>query len=484
MNILDYKELNLKCGLEIHRQLDTKHKLFCGCPTTMLEKDQFSMIKRKQHPVASELGEVDISAQYEFLRDREFNYQIFKNEDCLVECDEEPIRPLNKEALEIVIKIALLFNCTIPEEIQVMRKTVIDGSNTSAFQRTMIVGLNGFLEYMGRKIDIMHVSLEEDAAGIVEEEDGKITYKLNRLGVPLIEIGTGLLTDFSPKEVQDIAYMLGMICRSTGKVKRGIGTVRQDLNISIKNGERVEIKGLQELNLMSKIIELEVQRQLSLPKVIKETRSLNPDGTTRFTRPLPGAARMYPETDTPPVSIDEKMMNRIKKDLPELWTKKYARFKEKLGLSDELVKEMLDSEYLDLFERLIKKYKVSPSVVANLFTNTLKDLKKRENVLVENLSDNDFEELVDLLSKGKIVKESIPEIIKCKLNRPDSKISDSIKKLGLEAIDVSELKKIVKEIIEKNKGAPEGKIIGIVMSKVRGRVKSDIVVKIVKEQLK
>lgn len=481
---MDYKELNLKCGLEIHRQLDTKHKLFCGCPTTMLEKDQFSMIKRKQHPVASELGEVDISAQYEFLRDREFNYQIFKNEDCLVECDEEPIRPLNKEALEIVIKIALLFNCTIPEEIQVMRKTVIDGSNTSAFQRTMIVGLNGFLEYMGRKIDIMHVSLEEDAAGIVEEEDGKITYKLNRLGVPLIEIGTGLLTDFSPKEVQDIAYMLGMICRSTGKVKRGIGTVRQDLNISIKNGERVEIKGLQELNLMSKIIELEVQRQLSLPKVIKETRSLNPDGTTRFTRPLPGAARMYPETDTPPVSIDEKMMNRIKKDLPELWTKKYARFKEKLGLSDELVKEMLDSEYLDLFERLIKKYKVSPSVVANLFTNTLKDLKKRENVLVENLSDNDFEELVDLLSKGKIVKESIPEIIKCKLNRPDSKISDSIKKLGLEAIDVSELKKIVKEIIEKNKGAPEGKIIGIVMSKVRGRVKSDIVVKIVKEQLK
>jgi glutamyl-tRNA(Gln) amidotransferase subunit E len=337
---------------------------------------------------------------------------------------------------------------------------------------------------MGRKIDIMHVSLEEDAAGIVEEEDGKITYKLNRLGVPLVEIGTGLLTDFSPKEVQDIAYMLGMICRSTGKVKRGIGTVRQDLNISIKNGERVEIKGLQELNLMSKIIELEVQRQLSLPKVIKETRSLNPDGTTRFTRPLPGAARMYPETDTPPVSIDEKMMNRIKKDLPELWTKKYARFKEKLGLSDELVKEMLDSEYLDLFERLIKKYKVSPSVVANLFTNTLKDLKKRENVLVENLSDNDFEELVDLLSKGKIVKESIPEIIKCKLNRPDSKISDSIKKLGLEAIDVSELKKIVKEIIEKNKGAPEGKIIGIVMSKVRGRVKSDIVVKIVKEQLK
>jgi Glu-tRNA(Gln) amidotransferase subunit E-like FAD-binding protein len=481
VNILDYKEINLKCGLEIHRQLDTKHKLFCDCPTTMLEKDPLSIIKRKQHPVASELGEVDISAQYEFLRDREFNYQIFKNEDCLVECDEEPIHPVNKEALEIVIKIALLFNCTIPEEIQVMRKTVIDGSNTSAFQRTMIVGLNGFLEYMGRKIVITHVSLEEDAAGIVDEENGKITYKLNRLGVPLVEICTGLLTDFSPKDVQDIAYMLGMICRSTGKVKRGIGTVRQDLNVSIRNGERVEIKGLQELNIMSKIIELEVQRQLSLPKVIKETRALNPDGTTRFTRPLPGAARMYPETDIPPVPIDEKMIDRIKKELPELWTEKYNRFKEKLNLSDELTKEILGSEYLDLFEKLIKKYKVSPSVIANLFTNTLKDMKKRENVLVENLSDNDFEEIIDLLDRGKIVKESIPEIIKYKLNHPDSRISDFIKKF--ETIGISELRKIVKEVIEKNKGAPEGKIIGIVMSQVRGKVKSEDVIKTTKEQL-
>jgi Glu-tRNA(Gln) amidotransferase subunit E-like FAD-binding protein len=148
-----------------------------------------------------------------------------------------------------------------------------------------------------------------------------------------------------------------------------------------------------------------------------------------------------------------------------------------------LTKEILGSEYLDLFEKLIKKYKVSPSVIANLFTNTLKDLKKRENILVENLSDNDFEEMIDLLNKGNIVKESISEIIKYKLNHPDSKISDSIKKLGFETISASELKKIVRKIIEKNKGSPKGKIIGIVMSQIRGKVKSEDVIKIVKEQL-
>jgi len=450
----------------------------------MIEKTPLTLIKRRQHPVQSELGQVDVAAQYEFLRDRVFHYQVFPSEDCLVESDEEPIHPLNQEALEIALQIALLFKCKIPEEVHIMRKTVIDGSNTSAFQRTMIVGLDGYMEYDGRKVEITHAALEEDAASIVEEDEKNKTYKLNRLGVPLVEIGTGLLIGYTPEEVEEIAYFIGMTCRSTEKVKKGLGTVRQDVNVSIKNGPRVEIKGIQELGLISKVIELEVQRQMSVPEVKKEVRAANLDGTTKFTRPLPGAARMYPETDIPPIPIDRKMVQRIKKHLPESWIKKLKRFEKKLNLSEELAKQIIRSDYLDLFEKIVKKYRVNPSVAANLFVSTLKDLKKRENIEVEKLEDEDFEELFSLLKERKVMKEAIPEVLKYKVEHPDEPIIVGVKKLGLQAISDDELMMIVKEVIDKNKGAPEGKIIGFIMSRARGRVKSENVVRIVKRLLK
>jgi len=481
---MDYEKINFKCGLEIHRQLDTKHKLFCKCSTGLNDKDLILSVKRKQHAVASELGEVDAAAKYEFLRDRTFYYQVFPNENCLVECDEEPIKIVNQEALEIALQIALLFNCTIPDEIHVMRKTVIDGSNTSGFQRTMVVGLDGFLEYKERKVGITYVSLEEDAASIMEKKGGDVTYKLNRLGIPLIEIGTDLMIGFKPEEVQDIAGLIGMVCRSTGKVKRGIGTVRQDVNVSVKNGGRVEIKGVQELRSLSKVIDLEIKRQVSLSKVKEEVRTANPDGTTKYIRPLPGAARLYPETDTQPILLDKGKIEMVRKKLPELWSKKIERFKKELKLSDDLAKQILKSDYLDLFEKLAKRFKVQPSIMANVFCNTLKDLKKRENVDVENLKDKDFEELFGLLEKGKIVKESIPEIISHKSKKPEVKVKELVKKLGLGTMTEQEILKIVKDVIKKNKDQPMNKIIGIVMSKVRGKAVSSKVIEIVKNEIK
>lgn len=478
--MIDYKNLDIKAGLEIHRQLDTD-KLFCDCSSAMRNKTIF-MIKRKQHPVSSELGKIDAAAQYEFLRDRTFNYQVFSGEDCLVECDEEPPHPVNQEALKIALQIALLLNCTTSEEIHIMRKTVIDGSNTSAFQRTMVVGLDGFLKYRGKKIKITHVSLEEDAAAIIEERGGEIVYRLNRLGIPLVEIATDLLIGYSPEDVQEIAKLIGLICRSTGKVKRGIGTVRQDVNVSIKGGARIEIKGIQELELLSRVIELEVERQLSLPEVKEETRAALQDGTTKYTRPLPGAARLYPETDIPPIKIEKKHLERIKKSLPEPLTKKLEKFKKKLKLSDDLADQMIKSDYLDLFENIIKKFKVQPTIVANVFVSTLKDLRKRENAPVENLKDEDFVELFEVLDKGKIVKESIPDVLLYKAKNPDVFISDCIKKIGLETISEKKLREIVKDVIKMNRGKSVEKIIGIVMSKVRGRIKSEDVVKTVKEE--
>jgi glutamyl-tRNA(Gln) amidotransferase subunit E len=477
------------------------------------------------------------------------------------------------------------------------------------------------LKYKKKKIPITHVSLEEDAAAIVKEKNGNITYKLSRLGIPLVEIATGLLKRYTPEEIQDIAYYIGIICRSVGKVKRGIGSIRQDVNVSISRGARVEIKGVQELGTLSKVIENEVQRQLSLleikkelkkrkvkrisakptdvtemlidsrnkilksiiqndgrifaiilPKFIgllkrelcpgktlgreladlatafgikgifhsdedlikyqllddfvklrkvlrvgdrdvviligevkdkgkvarqlikrckqllegvkEETRATNPDGTTKYTRPLPGAARLYPETDVVPVTIEKERIKSIKKKLPEPWTKKLTRFKSKLKLSDDLAKQILRSEYLELFEKIIKtKRRVEPSVVANTFVSLLKDLKKRENVKIENLTEKHFFKVFDYLSKKKIVKEAIPEILKYLATNPEKKVSDAIKELKLRPISIKKLRKIVKEIIAQP-GINYEKAVGIVMGRVRGRIEAQVVMKTVKKMMK
>jgi len=586
----------------------------------MQEKEPVTIIMRKQHPVASELGEIDIAAQHEYLRDRTFYYQVFKNESCLVELDEEPPHEINQEALNIALQIAFLLNCQIPEEIEVMRKTVIDGSNPSGFQRTMVIGLNGFLKYKGKKIEIKSVCLEEDAAAIVSEEKGKVTYRLNRLGIPLVEISTGILQGFSPEEIEEIAYTIGMICKST-KVKREIGSIRQDINISIKGGERVEVKGVQELGLVSKVIENEVVRQLSLIEiknylrkkgvkkiaskpedvsnflkdsncailraiiekggkvfalklpffagvlkkeiypgktlgkelaefvqafgiegiihsdedlakyklaqdflkikeflkvkesdaviligeektqgkvaeellkkinkilevgVEKETRKADEFGATIFTRPLPGAARLYPETDVKPILLKKEFLEELKKNLPEPWTKKYERFKKKYKLSDELAKPLLESKYFDLFEKIVQKYKVNPSLVANTFVNTLKDLKRREKVEIERLSEKHFFELFEALAKKEIVKEAIPEILKYLAQYPGETVANVIKELNLFPISVAEVKKIASEIISQP-GMSYEKAVGIVMSKVRGRIEAQVVMDIVKKLMK
>lgn len=480
---INYKKLRLRCGLEIHQQLDTEEKLFCSCSTEMKEREPIKIIKRKQHPVASELGEVDTAAQYEFLRNRVFNYQIFRNETCFVELDEEPPHPLNQEALNVALQVALILNCEMPNEINVMRKTVIDGSNTSGFQRTAVIGLNGSLKYKGKNISITHVSLEEDAAAIVKEEGENVTYRLNRLGVPLVEIGTGLLEDYTPQEVQEIAFTIGMICRSTEKVKRGIGTIRQDVNVSIRGGKRVEMKGVQELGLLAKIVELEVRRQLSLPKVEEETRTVNEDGTTKYTRPLPGSARMYPETDIHPIVLQKEFIEKLKKELPEPWTKKLARFESKYKLSEDLAIQIIRSEHLELFEKIVDKTNAPASIVANTFISTIKDLEKREKVNLKRLREEHYIDLFENIAKRRIVKEAIPDIIKFLSEKPGETATSAIKELNLEPLGLTDLKKIIEEVLTKP-GLTYEKAVGLVMSKVRGKIEAEVVMDQVKKMMK
>ncbi|MDR2873425.1 MAG: Glu-tRNA(Gln) amidotransferase subunit GatE [Methanobrevibacter sp.] len=265
---MNWRELGLKMGLEIHQQLNSKHKLFCACPNELSNSEIDSEIKRYLRPTQSELGQIDRAAFQESLKNLRFNYEAYNLKTCLVESDDEPPHNLNKEALNLSVTIASLLNMKIADEIHTMRKQVIDGSNTGGFQRTALIATDGYLNTNNGKIAIENLCLEEDAARRIATGDGFTSFRLDRLGIPLVEITTNP-SMHDPQEVKEVAYILGQILRSTN-VKRGLGTIRQDLNISISEGSRVEIKGVQDLDLIPKMVELEVERQLNLIKIKNE----------------------------------------------------------------------------------------------------------------------------------------------------------------------------------------------------------------------
>ncbi|MBS7658522.1 MAG: Glu-tRNA(Gln) amidotransferase subunit GatE [Candidatus Bathyarchaeia archaeon] len=626
---LNYEEIGLKVGLEIHCQLDTEKKLFCNCSTNLSTKPPSLKFIRRLRPTQSELGQIDPAALFEFKKGKLIIYEADFETCCLVEMDEEPPHELNKEALETALTIAFLLNAEPIEEIHVMRKVVIDGSNTTGFQRTAAIALNGFIQVENKKIPIEHVSLEEDAARKIEESGLTVNYRIDRLGIPLVEIATGPVIT-SPSEAQNVALTIGRILKATGKVKRGIGTIRQDLNVSIKNGALIEIKGVQKLELIEKVIEYEVNRQLSLieiknelkkrgltteliqnkifdvttilketkSKVVKEglakggvalaiklpkfagllkkelipgvrlgtemayramfagkvkglfhtdelpgygiskdevekiieklaltkedaavivvdlkekaeealkavierakeailgvpeeTRAANPDGTTHYMRPRPGAARMYPETDIPPIQITEELLSKIKKSLPELPEEIINRLINIYGINFKLAQQLLDSGKLHLFEDLASKVKVSPSFIATVLTETLKSLE-REGFEVEKITDEQIKETFKLINEGATAKESIEEIFKWLVKNENASPKDALINLGLKMFSEEEIKKIILEIIHENPALVKTndetafkKLVGLAMSKLRGKADPKNVMKLVKKEI-
>jgi glutamyl-tRNA(Gln) amidotransferase subunit E len=624
-----YSKIGLKAGLEIHQQLDTREKLFCSCaPQLFKEEPEFTFVRRLR-PTQSELGQVDSAALFEFHKGTWILYEANNESACLVEMDEEPPHDLNREAVEICLIASLMMKMNPVDEIHVMRKTVIDGSNTTGFQRTCVVALNGEIDIKGKKVAIQQVSLEEDAARKTGKDGQLIRYRIDRLGIPLIEVTTAPVL-YSPEEAEDTALAIGRILRATRRVRRGLGTIRQDVNVSIRDGALIEIKGVQELELISKVIENEVQRQLSLleireelrkrgvkevdmveefvdvtqvfkntkckviAKAIKqnnpvlavklrgfagllkkelaegmrlgselagiarfwgrvggifhtdempaygvtaeelkqigkllkkepmdalvfvadtlenatdalkavteraraalkgvpeETRAANPDGTTKYMRPRPGAARMYPETDVPPIQVTNEYLGKLSDRLPELPEQVMKRLMKEYKLNRKLAKQILDSEYLELFEGLAGETKVSATVIAVALTETLKALR-REGVNVEAVTDGQFREMFRLISSGKTAKESIPEVLTWLASHEEASAKAALKNLGLGMMSQKELEDLVDDVIEKNsefielrgKGA-FGPLMGIVMKKARGRVKAGVVSEILKKRL-
>ncbi|MEA3414221.1 MAG: Glu-tRNA(Gln) amidotransferase subunit GatE, partial [Nanoarchaeota archaeon] len=361
---MDYKKIGFKAGLEIHQQLDT-HKLFCNCPSVLRSDFANFKVKRKLHAVAGEFGKVDAAAQYQSKMNKNFVYEGYDT-TCLVELDEEPPHEINQEALEIVLEIALLLNCKIIPISQIMRKTVIDGSNTSGFQRTVMIGLDGFLETSLGKVGIDSIYLEEDSARRVGKNSEGIIFRLDRLGIPLIEITTK--PDLKNAEhVKEVAMKIGEILRSS-RVRRGIGTIRQDLNISVKGSNRVEIKGFQDPKIMEKCVNLEVKRQLEFVKKGKENsnevRNCLFDGKTEFLRPMPGASRMYPETDLNLLHISRGLINKIKKNLPKLRSEIEEELR-KQGLNEEMIKLLFKRGKVNDFMELFRVYG-NPNLIAKI----------------------------------------------------------------------------------------------------------------------
>ncbi|MCB9358819.1 Glu-tRNA(Gln) amidotransferase subunit GatE [Candidatus Woesearchaeota archaeon] len=458
---IDYGKLGFKCGLEIHQQLDT-HNLFCNCPSIVHDENPTVEVHRKLKAVVGETGNIDIAAAAEQEKDKRMNYQGCEKSYCLVELDEEPPHSINNEAVEIALQVSKMLNCDIVDEIQIMRKTVIDGSNVSGFQRTALIGIDGHIETSRGNVKIETLCLEEEAAKKAGTDKDSTSYRLDRLGVCLLEIATDASIQ-DAEHAKECAEILGMMLRSTGKAKRGIGTIRQDVNVSIKGGARVEIKGFQDLKSIPKVIDYEIGRQLKEikkgKKLTKEVRKAEPDMTTSFLRPMPGGARMYPETDVLPLEINEGMLKAIK--VPELISEKKKDLEDKYGLDQGFVNDIIKKGFD--FDALVKKYKkLDAKFIASILVQMPKELKRKSSLDVDSLSEADFEEILTYAEK--VPKNVVPELIEKKV------LGEKISVGDFKGVDDSEIDAFVEKIVKDKPGLNMGGYMGLVMKQFAGKV--------------
>jgi glutamyl-tRNA(Gln) amidotransferase subunit E len=629
MSEFSINNVGLKVGLEIHQQLATNKKLFCSCRS--IESDEYYMkFQRKLRAVKSELGEYDPAALFEKSKSKTIMYYSNPESSCLVEQDEEPPHNLDKDAKELVLVIASSLNSKIFSEVYPMRKTVIDGSNTTGFQRTMLFSQGGQIDVDGDKVGVQSICLEEDSAKLLGDKGNIREYSLDRLGIPLVEIALDPV-EGDPKKIKKIALSLGRLLRSTKKVTRGIGSIRQDVNISIKDGGGVvEVKGVQQLDQLERIIEFEAKRQHGLVKIAKklknsdfkgiskdidifditedwssckseivqkalrdnsiikaikienfsgmfgyspyegirlgkeigqlvkfygiggvfhsdelpnyginnddilivknilkikendafliiaapsskidfaidsiinrlveakkgvpaETRLATQTGETVFLRPRPGASRMYPETDIPPILVTSDELENAEKNIPKSWDESLLELQKKYNLNPQLSEQIFDSRYIELFEKIVERTKVNPTFVASILCSTITNLE-RSGLNSNLLRNEDIVKSFQLLEVGKIAKESIEMIFENIMDSKSQTIEEAMKNASIEAVNESDLEKIIEEIVEKNqeivknqKERAVGPLMGIAMTELRGKASGELVNKLLLKNIK
>ncbi|MFA7361432.1 MAG: Glu-tRNA(Gln) amidotransferase subunit GatE [Candidatus Kapaibacterium sp.] len=270
----DYKLIGFKSGLEIHQQLFTEKKLFCRCPAGKYNQKFDAEILRHMRPTLSELGEYDGTALMEFKTKKDIIYHINRETVCTYEMDDTPPFEINEQALDIALEIALLYKSATTDEIHIARKQYLDGSIPTGFQRTAIISIGGSIPYKNRRINIIQLSIEEDSCREVSDFGHRRVYIADRLGMPLVETVTA--PDMkTPVEVAEVGKILSNIVKSTGKVRTGAGAAREDVNVSVTGGTRIEIKGVPSLYRIPLLTYNEAMRQWNLLRLKEELKNRN-----------------------------------------------------------------------------------------------------------------------------------------------------------------------------------------------------------------
>ncbi|NUN11583.1 hypothetical protein HUU53_02965 [Candidatus Micrarchaeota archaeon] len=422
-------------------------KLFCYCEFDGKQSKEDFVLTRKLASVTGETGEVDAAVAFESAKQKTFHYSACLKNSCLVEADEEPPLAVSQDALNAVLVLSHALNARVLDEVYFMRKLITDGSNTTGFQRTALIAVNGFIETSKGKVGIQSIALEEDSAGIIEKTEKESSFRLDRLGVPLIEIATAPeIRD--GEHAKETAELIGKLLRDSGLVQRGLGTIRQDLNVST-GGERVELKGVQDLDLLPKIIDEEVSRQKKEGvKKGGETRMIE-EVKSKYMRPLPGSARMYPETDVLPLVMNSELLEKNKTKIVSSQEKISLLLAQ--GVSKQLAEKLASSKEYALFEYLIDS-KADAQTIAATILETLVSLR-REKIEVEKISSQQLFDLFSLYATKKIVKTALIEVLK---DLPSGKTPEEvIKEKNLRKFLPGEVRKLITLYPDKKKAFGE-----------------------------
>ena len=346
-----------------------------------------------------------------------------------------------------------------------------------------MVARDGFIKTSKGKVGIDFVLLEEDAGRIISRKKNEEIYRLDRLGIPLVEVVTAPEVS-DAIHAKEVALKIGEILRSC-KVRRGIGTIRQDVNISIRGEKRVEIKGMQNMNIFVKAIEMEILRQKELSDLGKptemEVRNVLEDGTTEFLRPMPGSARMYPETDLPLLHISRDFVNEVKKNLPKLRGEIENELK-KQGLSEEMVGILFKRNKLEIYKEL---YEINgnPRLIGKVLFLYPKELAKKLGKPVEEIEEILNKDVLSFILEA-TYKEKVQEgDLKIVLERIISgiELKEAIK---LEKKDLVGVEEEIMNLIKIKPGLNPNAYMGLVMKEMCGAISGGEAMQIINKLLK
>ena len=306
----DYDRIGFMSGLEVHQQLATKEKLFCRCPAGIFQKaDEYDAeLLRHMRPTLSEMGEYDGTALMEFKTRKNIIYRIAHKTACTYEVDDTPPFPINPEALQYALEIALASKLKIVGEVHITRKQYLDGSIPTGFQRTAILGIDGEIQLKNKKVRLIQLSVEEDACREVSDIGHTRIYRTDRLGMPLIETVT-YPEMVNPDEVEEAGNYIRFLNRSTGRVRTGIGAGRQDVNVSCKGGTRIEVKGVAHTKWIPEVTHVECFRQWALLAIREQlkARIKKEDWKMAFTELDPKQFHFYFDPITDAIKRGEKV---------------------------------------------------------------------------------------------------------------------------------------------------------------------------------